>query len=30
MAKGVVFGVAKYSEVLTGIHKEKNVNINLG
>lgn len=29
MAKGVVFGIPKYSEVLTEIHKEKNINLNL-
>ena len=30
MTKGVVFGVPKYSNVLTGLHKEKHVEINLG
>lgn len=29
MAKGVVFGVPKYSAVLKELHAEKNVNINL-
>lgn len=29
MAKGVVFGVPKYAEVLTRLHKEKHINIHL-
>lgn len=30
MAKGVVFGVPKYSALLANLHKEKEVNVNLG